>query len=122
MRKTFCSSSEIIYVACASAPSRVFNWSIAAADSSLVTADADTELGRMASEHPGIFFLTPPEDFALFRNALLCALSADGAKPGKNNVAREYAETFFSKKIVLQEFESMLLNSKPLSSMRSKVR
>ncbi|MCL1925700.1 MAG: hypothetical protein FWF95_01010, partial [Syntrophorhabdaceae bacterium] len=78
----------------------------------LVTADAHTELGRLVAEYPGIFILVPPEDSVSLKEALLSALSANGAELGKNTVAREYAERFLSKDIVLLEFEGMLFSLK----------
>ena len=95
---------------------------LAAGGTAIVTADADTELGRLAAEHPGIFILVPPEDSASLNKALLSALSAKGAGPGKNVIAREYAEKFFSKDIVLSEFESMLFNLESILSRISETR
>ena len=76
----------------------------------LVTADTDTELGRLAVEHPGIFILVPPEDSVSLTKALLSALSANGAGLDKNVIAREYAEKFLSKDIVLSRFEDTLFS------------
>ncbi len=83
---------------------------LAAGGTAVVTADADSEPGRLAAEHPGIFLLVPPEDPASFREALRSALSGAGA--GGNRVAREYAEKILSKDIVLAEFEGMLFSGK----------
>ena len=88
----------------------------------IVTSDTNTELGLLAEEHPGIFILTPPEDPASLKKALLSALSASGAAPGKNMVAREYAEKFLSKDIVLSKFEGMLFSLKSILSRGSEVR
>lgn len=87
---------------------------LAAAGAAVVTADADTELGRLAAEHPGLFVLVPPEDPVLFREALRTALSAAGAGDGAevNRAAREYAEKYLSKDVVLEEFEGMLFSGK----------
>jgi colanic acid biosynthesis glycosyl transferase WcaI len=83
---------------------------LAAGGTAIVTADAETELGRLASEHPGIAVLVSPEDPPLFRKALLSSLSGAGPASGaaENRVAREYAERYLSKNIVLSEFEGML--------------
>lgn len=87
---------------------------LAAGGTAVVTGDADSELGRLAAEHPGIFVLVPPEDPASFREALRSALSAVGAGDGAgvNRAAREYAEKFLSKDIVLADFEGMLFSGK----------
>jgi colanic acid biosynthesis glycosyl transferase WcaI len=83
---------------------------LAAGGTAIVTADADSELGCLAAEHPGIFVLVPPEDPASFVVALRSVLS--GAGGGMNRVAREYAEKFLSRDIVLAEFEGMLSSGK----------
>ena len=85
---------------------------LAVGGTAIVTAEADTELGRLAAEYPGIFILVPPEDSASLKEALLSALSANGAEPGKNKVARKYAEQFLSKGVILPKFESMLFGLK----------
>ena len=52
---------------------------LAAGGTAVVTADADTELGRLAAEHPGIFVLVPPEDpDALRKRAAVGAVGIRG--------------------------------------------
>jgi colanic acid biosynthesis glycosyl transferase WcaI len=81
---------------------------LAAGGTAIITADEDTELGRLVMENPGIAVLVPPENPTLFRRALLAALSRTTTDAGKNRVAREYAERFLAKEIVLSQFEKML--------------
>ena len=81
---------------------------LAAGGTAIITADEDTELGRLVMENPGIAVLVPPENPTLFRRALLAALSRTATDAGKNRVAREYAERFLAKEIVLSQFEKML--------------
>ncbi len=83
---------------------------LAAGGTAVITADGDTELGRLVAEHPGIAVLVPPEDSGLLRKALLEALSAPGAGAGKNRLAREYAIRYLSKDGVLFQVEGMLPN------------
>ena len=81
---------------------------LAAGGTAIITADEDTELGRLVMENPGIAVLVPPENPVLFREALLAALSRTATDAGENRVAREYAERFLAKEIVLSQFEKML--------------
>ena len=81
---------------------------LAAGGTAIITADEDTELGRLVMENPGIAVLVPPENPTLFRSALLAALSRTATDAGENRVAREYAERFLAKEIVLSQFETML--------------
>jgi colanic acid biosynthesis glycosyl transferase WcaI len=83
---------------------------LAAGGTAVVTADGETELGRLAAEYPGIMLLVPPEDPASFRGALLSVLTGGGAAAEGNRVAREYAERFLAKEPVLKQFEGKLLS------------
>jgi colanic acid biosynthesis glycosyl transferase WcaI len=81
---------------------------LAAGGTAVITADENTELGRLVIENPGIAVLAPPEDRARFREALLAALSRQGDDSGKNPVARAYAERHLAADVVLPRFERML--------------
>jgi putative colanic acid biosynthesis glycosyltransferase WcaI len=81
---------------------------LAAGGTAVITADEDSDLGRLVAENPGIAVLVPPEKPALFREALAHALSRNGADAGKNRVARAYAESCLAKDFVLTQFEGML--------------
>lgn len=81
-------------------------WSLAVGGRVVVTADPDTDLGRLSSEHPGIYELSPPEDPA----ALARAVKEAASRPrGPHAPARAYAESFFSKEPILKAFEKELL-------------
>jgi colanic acid biosynthesis glycosyl transferase WcaI len=81
---------------------------LAAGGTAVITADEDTELGRLVIENPGIAVLAPPEDPARFREALLAALSKQRGSHGMNPVARTYAERHLAADVVLPRFERML--------------
>jgi colanic acid biosynthesis glycosyl transferase WcaI len=81
---------------------------LAAGGTAVITADEDTELGRLVIENPGIALLAPPEDPARFREALLAALSKQRGSHGMNPVARTYAERHLAADVVLPRFERML--------------
>jgi colanic acid biosynthesis glycosyl transferase WcaI len=81
---------------------------LAAGGTAVITADEDTELGRLVIENPGIALLAPPEDPARFREALLAALSKQRGSHGMNPVARTYAERHLAADVVLHRFERML--------------
>ena len=81
---------------------------LAAGGTAIITADEDTELGRLVRSNPGIAVLVPPENPEILRKALLSELSNRGIFSGYNRVAREYSERYLAKNIVLSQFESML--------------
>jgi colanic acid biosynthesis glycosyl transferase WcaI len=81
---------------------------LAAGGTAIVTADEDTELGRLVIENPGIAVLVPPENRARFQEALLAALANKGESTGINLVARKYAERHLATEVVLSRFEGML--------------
>jgi colanic acid biosynthesis glycosyl transferase WcaI len=81
---------------------------LAAGGTAIITADEDTELGRLVAENPGIGILVPPEDPARFREALLAALLNRRGADGSNPIARKYAEQHLAADVVLPRFERML--------------
>jgi colanic acid biosynthesis glycosyl transferase WcaI len=81
---------------------------LAAGGTAIVTADEDTELGRLVIENPGIAVLVPPENRARFQEALLAVLANEGESTGINLVARKYAERHLATEVVLSRFEGML--------------
>lgn len=67
---------------------------------SIVTAPIESELGRLATVHPGIFELVNPED----NEQLLEAIEKLAVTHESNQIARSYAEQFLSKDRVLEKF------------------
>ena len=82
-------------------PSKLTNI-LSAGGHALVTAEADTELGRLVQEYDGIYECVEPENLDAFCNGLQQALSISGY----NAVAREYAEQNLNKDAILQRFYS----------------
>jgi len=83
---------------------------LSAGSHSLITADPDTELGRIVLENPGIATLVPPENPTALIKAIieLC----DDPQVGShqiNQVARKYAEKNLAKEGILKQFEQDLL-------------
>ncbi len=72
----------------------------------LVTADPDTELGRLARENPGLFDLVPPEDASALARAVRDAVPR--RTPGFHAPARRYVEGHFSAPTVLGALEREL--------------
>lgn len=81
---------------------------LAAGGRAIITADEDTELGRLVKENPGIGVLVPPENQKLFQEALRTELSKDRNDSGINMVARNYAERHLARDGVLSRFEDAL--------------
>ena len=72
----------------------------------VVTAEAHTELGRLADEYPGIYTCVEPESLDAFCEGLEVEL--DRAQ-GVNTVARDYAEKNLNKDAILQQFSCDLV-------------
>jgi colanic acid biosynthesis glycosyl transferase WcaI len=72
---------------------------------SVVTAEADTELGKLAEEFPGIYTCVDPEDLNAFCEGLTTELARS---VGVNSVARSYAEENLNKDAILGRFASDL--------------
>lgn len=81
---------------------------LAAGGMAIITADEDTELGRLVRNNPGIAVLVPPENQSLFQEALRSELSKDRNDVGINQVARKYAERYLATDEILSQFEKVL--------------
>ena len=81
---------------------------LAAGGTAIVTADGDTELGRLVKDNPGIAVLVPPENQELFQEALWTELSKHRNGAGINLVARKYAERYLATDKVLSQLEKVL--------------
>jgi colanic acid biosynthesis glycosyl transferase WcaI len=81
---------------------------LAAGGTAIITADEDTELGRLVKSNPGIAVLVPPENPRLFQEVLRTELSKDRTGAGTNRVAREYAERHLATDGILSQFEKVL--------------
>jgi colanic acid biosynthesis glycosyl transferase WcaI len=81
---------------------------LAAGGTAIITADEDTELGRLVKNNPGIAVLVPPENQRLFREALRTELSKNRNGPGINLVARNYAERHLARDGILSHLEKAL--------------
>jgi colanic acid biosynthesis glycosyl transferase WcaI len=81
---------------------------LAAGGTAIITADEDTELGRLVRNNPGIAVLVPPENQGLFQEALRTELSKDRTGAGINPVARKYAERYLATDGILSQFEKAL--------------
>lgn len=82
-------------------PSKLTNI-LSAGGHSLVTAEAETELGKLAEKHEGIFHCVEPENTDAFIAGLSHLLSV---KPdGFNTVARTFANQYLAKDKILDNF------------------
>lgn len=86
-------------------PSKLTNI-LSAGGNAVITAEADTELGRLVDEYPGIYSCVEPENVESFCQGLETEL----AKTGVNSVAREYAEKNLNKEAILGRFREDLLS------------
>lgn len=86
-------------------PSKLTNI-LSAGGNAVITAEADTELGRLVNEYPGIYSCVEPENVESFCQGLETEL----AKTGVNSVAREYAEKNLNKEAILGRFREDLLS------------
>jgi colanic acid biosynthesis glycosyl transferase WcaI len=85
-------------------PSKLTNI-LSAGGNSVVTAEADTELGQISVKYPGIYTLAEPEKIGAF----ICALDEELNKLDCNNnnhniIARNYAEKNLNKDAILSKF------------------
>ena len=85
-------------------PSKLTNI-LSAGGNAVITAEADTELGRLAQEYPGIYSCVEPESLDSFCQGLEVEL----AKSGVNIVARTYAEKNLNKEAILTRYRKDLL-------------
>jgi colanic acid biosynthesis glycosyl transferase WcaI len=81
---------------------------LAVGGTAIITADEDTELGRLVKNNPGIAVLVPPENQRLFQEALRTELSKSRNGGGINPVARKYAERYLATDAILSQFEKVL--------------
>ena len=82
---------------------------LSAGGHAIITAEEDTELGKLTVDHPGIATLIPPED----KDSLVAAISQlckNGLtlKNTFNTVARDYAVQHLGKETVLSRFTEQL--------------
>jgi len=80
-------------------PSKLTNI-LAAGGNAVITADADTTLGVLCSEHPGIAVRAEPESVS----ALIEGIERCLALPLPNEVATAYAGEFLDKDRILERF------------------
>ncbi|MDP7187812.1 MAG: glycosyltransferase WbuB [Candidatus Poseidoniia archaeon] len=86
-------------------PSKLTNI-LSAGGNAVVTAESDTELGRLAEQYPGIYSCVGPEDI----DAFCKGLDVELGNTGTNTVARKYAEENLNKDAILSRFREDLLN------------
>jgi colanic acid biosynthesis glycosyl transferase WcaI len=86
-------------------PSKLTNI-LSVGGNAVITAEANTELGRLVDEYPGIYTAVEPEDV----NAFCTGLDLEFAKSGVNHVARDYAEKNLNKEAILSRFRDDLKN------------
>ncbi|NVJ64626.1 MAG: WcaI family glycosyltransferase [Flavobacteriaceae bacterium] len=96
-------------VADAVLPSKLTNI-LAVGGHSIVTAEPNTELGRIENKFPGIYTLIPPEDTAALEKAIRFALENTNID-SHNKVARDYAEKYLSKSMTINNFISDISRS-----------
>ncbi|WP_428820439.1 WcaI family glycosyltransferase [Microbulbifer sp. MCCC 1A16149] len=82
-------------------PSKLTNI-LSAGGHALVTAEKNTELGKIAEDHPGIYELVEPENTAAFIQGLERCLEKDTTQP--NRVARNYACEYLNKDRIIDRF------------------
>lgn len=80
-------------------PSKLTNI-LAAGGNAVITADAETTLGQLCREHPGIAICVEPESVDALTEGVLAAL----AMPVRNTVAQQYAMQYLDKDTILQRF------------------
>ncbi len=72
----------------------------------VVTAEPDTELGRLAQEHPGLYECVTPESADALEQGIRRLLAKDLST--HNAVARRYAQEHLEKDVVLTQFAQWL--------------
>lgn len=77
----------------------------------IITADKDTELGRITHKHPGIATLIPPEDTAALVRSITQLCEDPAVSSNTVNIsARQYAIEQLGKDAILKRFEKELRN------------
>ncbi len=84
-------------------PSKLTNI-LAVGGNSVITADAETTLGLLCAEYPGIATCVEPESLP----ALLAGIEQALQQPLPNAVAQQYAQEHLDKERVLAKFEAAL--------------
>jgi len=82
-------------------PSKLTNI-LSAGGHALITAEPDTELGKLAERFSGIFHCVEPENIAAFVGGLKALLNAD--LTSHNQIARSYAEKYLAKDKIFDKF------------------
>jgi len=82
---------------------------LSAGGQALITADPETELGRLVQDNRGIAFLVEPENASALAEAIAHVLASSKGTNGVNSLARAYAEKHLGIKAVLNNFERELL-------------
>jgi colanic acid biosynthesis glycosyl transferase WcaI len=82
-------------------PSKLTNI-LSAGGHALVTAESNTELGKLANKFDGIFQCAEPENLLSFTQELSSMLAKDLKQP--NAIARLYAEEYLAKDKILDKF------------------
>jgi colanic acid biosynthesis glycosyl transferase WcaI len=77
----------------------------AAGGCAVITADPDTELGRLVTENAGIAILVEPESGEALVDALLAALADPSLRKYAGQLARKYAENYLDIDRVLRAAE-----------------
>ena len=80
-------------------PSKLTNI-LAVGGNAVITSEADTTLGRLCLDHPGLAVCVEPESVDALYEGITQAL----AMPTMNAVASRYAETYLDKEAILQRF------------------
>ena len=92
-------------VADALLPSKLTNI-LSAGGHALVTAEQNTELGKLAVKHPSIYTLVEPENIPAFILGLDSLLTMNSKK--HNEIARKFAEQHLAKDMILTKFSEDL--------------
>lgn len=92
-------------------PSKLTNI-LAAGGRAVVTAEADTELGRLAREHPGLIELCPPEDAEALAVAVVRVAQKSRNEGRCNEAARRFAGRHLDRETILKAFERKLQETK----------
>lgn len=79
---------------------------LSAGGNALITAESNTELGRLVQQYPGIAFLAEPESLTDFLEKLKAMLSIQQEIP--NHIARDYAVSFLNRESTLLRFQASL--------------
>lgn len=82
---------------------------LSAGGNAVITADPDTELGKLCARHEGIAVLTEPENAAALVEGIRATLSRIEVQGRINSTARKYAEQFLDRDAILGAVEQRLL-------------